>query len=180
VGIKDSIFKPVKTFSGGMKRKLEIVRSLIHHPKILFLDEPTTGLDPLSRRNLWKYLQDVRNREKTTIFLTTHYLEEAEGSDRVAIINHGKIIANGMPTEIKKNLIHDYIEIKSDHSDELVDYLKSKKLKYEINGSVKIEIASGKIPEFLRAFKLPVTEIKTHVPTLEEAYLELIKNNEGN
>jgi len=73
VGIKDSLFKPVKTYSGGMKRKLEIVRSLIHHPQILFLDEPTTGLDPQSRHNLWIYLNEVRHRRNTTIFLTTHY-----------------------------------------------------------------------------------------------------------
>src|SRR3989344_6832756 len=79
VGIQDQLFKPVKTLSGGMKRKMEIIRSLMHKPKVLFLDEPTTGLDPISRQNLWKYLQDIRKTEDITIFLTTHYLEEAEG-----------------------------------------------------------------------------------------------------
>ncbi len=104
LGIEDEIFKPVKTFSGGMKRKLEIVRSLMHKPKVLFLDEPTVGLDPLSRKNLWDYLQDVKKKTKMTIFLTTHYLEEAEDCDRVCIINHGKIVALGTPTQIKKTL----------------------------------------------------------------------------
>jgi ABC-2 type transport system ATP-binding protein len=101
--LKDAIFKPVKTLSGGMKRKLEIIRSLMHKPKVLFLDEPTTGLDPVSRKSLWQYLRDIRTKTGTTIFLTTHYLEEAEGSDYVCIIDQGKIVAKGTPAEIKKS-----------------------------------------------------------------------------
>ena len=103
LGIKKAIFDPVKTLSGGMKRKLEIIRSLMHKPKVLFLDEPTTGLDPVSRKNLWQYLKDIREKTKTTIFLTTHYLEEAEGSDYVCIINDGKVVAKGTPDELKKS-----------------------------------------------------------------------------
>lgn len=94
--------KPVKAMSGGMKRKLEIIRSLMHKPKILFLDEPTSGLDPQSRKTLWEYLDTVRAKDKTTIFLTTHYLEEAENSDVVCVINNGIIVAQGTPTELKK------------------------------------------------------------------------------
>ena len=114
VGLKNDIFKPVKTLSGGMKRKLEIIRSLMHQPKVLFLDEPTTGLDPVSRKNLWEYLKEVRKTTGTTIFLTTHYLEEAEGSDYVCIIDNGKVVAKGTPEEIKKtgqSLEDAYIEI---------------------------------------------------------------------
>jgi ABC-2 type transport system ATP-binding protein len=88
--IDKDIFKPVKSFSGGMKRKLEIIRSLMHDPKVLFLDEPTSGLDPLSRKNLWSYLEKVRKENKTTIFLTTHYLEEAEQADNVLVVSSGK------------------------------------------------------------------------------------------
>jgi ABC-2 type transport system ATP-binding protein len=95
--------KPVSSLSGGMKRKLEIVRSLMHRPKVLFLDEPTSGLDPKSRRDLWDYLSNIRKQDHTTIFLTTHYLEEAEGSDRVCIINHGKVVAIGSPSKLKKD-----------------------------------------------------------------------------
>jgi ABC-2 type transport system ATP-binding protein len=102
VGLEKDIFKPVKTLSGGMKRKLEIIRSLMHKPKVLFLDEPTTGLDPVSRKNVWQYLKDIRKKEDITIFLTTHYLEEAEGSDSVCIIDHGKVVASGTPSELKK------------------------------------------------------------------------------
>lgn len=111
----EELFKPVKTFSGGMKRKLEIIRSLMHKPKVLFLDEPTTGLDPMSRKSLWEYLKETRKKEKMTVFLTTHYLEEAEDADRVCIINHGQIAAIGKPNDLKtrgvKSLEEAYISI---------------------------------------------------------------------
>jgi len=93
----------VKTFSGGMKRRLEIARGLIHHPKILFLDEPTLGLDPQTRNFLWNYVIELNKKEKMTVFLTTHYMEEAEKvADRIAIIDHGKIIKIGTAKELKK------------------------------------------------------------------------------
>lgn len=101
LGLEREIFAPVKTFSGGMKRKLEILRSLLHRPRVLFLDEPTTGLDPISRRNLWTYLQQVRQEQKVTIFLTTHYLEEAEGSDLICVMDHGEVVVLGTPSELK-------------------------------------------------------------------------------
>ena len=93
----------VKTFSGGMKRRLEIARGLIHHPKILFLDEPTIGLDAQTRNFLWNYIKELNKKEKMTVFLTTHYLEEAEKiADRIAIIDHGKVIKIGTLSELKK------------------------------------------------------------------------------
>lgn len=114
IGLSRDIFRPVKTLSGGMKRKLEIIRSLMHNPRVLFLDEPTTGLDPISRKNLWQYLMEIRKKTGTTIFLTTHYLEEAEESDYVCIIDNGKLVAKGTPFEIKKSgqsLEEAYVEI---------------------------------------------------------------------
>ena len=105
VGLGDDLFKPLKTFSGGMSRKLEIIRSLMHRPEVLFLDEPTSGLDPISRRGLWDYLHEVRRAEGTTIFLTTHYLEEAEEADRVCVIDHGRIAVDATPAELKQKLL---------------------------------------------------------------------------
>jgi ABC-2 type transport system ATP-binding protein len=93
----------VKHFSGGMKRRLEIARGFLHHPKILFLDEPTLGLDPQTRNHIWNYLKKMNKEEGTTIFLTTHYMEEADKvSDTIAIIDHGKIVAQGTSEELKK------------------------------------------------------------------------------
>jgi ABC-2 type transport system ATP-binding protein len=93
----------VKHFSGGMKRRLEIARGLLHHPQILFLDEPTLGLDPQTRNHIWSYIKDLSDKEEMTIFFTTHYMQEAERvADRVAIIDHGVIVAQGTPDQLKE------------------------------------------------------------------------------
>jgi ABC-2 type transport system ATP-binding protein len=101
----------VKQYSGGMKRRLEIARGLLHHPKIIFLDEPTLGLDPQTRNHMWTYLKKLNKEEGTTIFFTTHYMEEADRhAERIAIIDHGKIISSGTPTELKKEAGTDSLE----------------------------------------------------------------------
>jgi ABC-2 type transport system ATP-binding protein len=99
--IAGSLGRPVRSLSGGTRRKLEIVRALLHQPRVLFLDEPSTGLDPQSRRSLWSHLRETRARYGTTIVLTTHYLEEAETADAVCVIDHGRILERGTPAEIK-------------------------------------------------------------------------------
>src|SRR5579859_270645 len=119
LGINEDLFKPVKKFSGGMKRKLEVLRSLLHSPKVLFLDEPTTGLDPVSRRGLWEYLRKVRAENGVTIFLTTHYLEEAEQADDICIINKGRIVSHGTPAQIKAELVSEYIMIDATDREQL-------------------------------------------------------------
>src|SRR5438552_10353970 len=102
---------PVKRFSGGMKRRLEIARGLLHTPKILFLDEPTLGLDPQSRNQLWTHVKHLNQTEGVTVFLTTHYMDEADRvADRIAVIDHGKIVAQGSPQELKQTTGKDSLE----------------------------------------------------------------------
>lgn len=178
VGIKDELFKEVKSFSGGMKRKLEIVRSLIHNPKILFLDEPSTGLDPVSRNDLWQYLKEVRDKEKTTIFLTTHYLEEAEESDRVCIINNGKIERLGTVSELKNDLISEEIIINSLDNDKLLEEIKNKKYNFKVNPINKdIILFENKMSNFkvIKSIETDLNKLEIIKPTLEQAYINLIK-----
>lgn len=178
--LKNDIYKPVKSFSGGMKRKLEIIRSLTHSPQILFLDEPTTGLDPLSRKNLWEYLQFVRESEKTTIFLTTHYLEEAEESDYLCVVDHGKIVSQGTPNDIKKELIERYIRIDAKDRVKLRKELEIKKIKFTKTAPYKIKLDNTSAYELIKSINTPLTDIDVHVPSLEEAYLEIInRSNES-
>ncbi len=177
VGIKNEIFKPIKTFSGGMKRKLEIVRGLMHKPRVLFLDEPTTGLDPASRRNVWEYLQKIRKSQNITIFLTTHYLEEAEGSDRVCIINHGEIIAMGTPREIKKELVQHYLLLDASDRKTLTQELQRKNITYTEEDHIKVPIHTLSVQEIIKQIDTPLTMVETHMPTLEEAYLSIIEDS---
>ncbi len=179
LGLENDIFKAVKTFSGGMKRKLEIIRSLMHKPKVLFLDEPTVGLDPEARKNLWEYLRTIMKDEKTTVFLTTHYLDEAEDADRICIINHGKIIKDGSPEQIKRSLIRDYMTLEIGHKGELITELEKKKIKYDDAGEFKVFIQNREMQDFLKNLKTEIRGFKTHAPSLEEAYLEIIGEKES-
>src|SRR5436309_12217272 len=105
LAMESDMFRPVRKLSGGMRRKLEIIRGLMHRPRVLFLDEPTAGLDAASRRSLWDYLKIVRDRGDVTIFLTTHYLEEAEVADRICILDKGRVRSLGSPAELKADLV---------------------------------------------------------------------------
>lgn len=180
LGINEEMFNPVKTFSGGMKRKLEIIRSLMHDPKILFLDEPTTGLDPQSRRNLWEYLIQVRKESNTTIFLTTHYLEESEGADRVCIIDNGQIEMLGTPRQIKDKLVSNYILAEVTQKEKLEKELQALGLKYEIGDTVKIHLNDHNEHDILKSIETPLSNLEIHRPSLEDAYLEIIEKAEHN
>lgn len=175
LGLQKDMYKPIKNFSGGMKRKLEIIRSLMHHPKVLFLDEPTSGLDPISRQDLWTYLKDMRQKEKTTIFLTTHYLEEAETADRIAIVNNGQIISHGTPEKIKHHLIEEYILIDAKDKKVLTKELDTLKVSYTHDGYFKVMTDKISAQKMIQSIKTPLSYIQVHNPSLEEAYVEIIK-----
>jgi ABC-2 type transport system ATP-binding protein len=177
--IEDKIFDQIKTFSGGMKRKLEIIRGLIHNPKVLFLDEPTTGLDPLSRQNLWEYLKTVRKELNTTIFLTTHYLEEAENADRVCIINHGKIISLGSPEQLKKQFVEEYITLDSENRSALEKELKGHKLRFDGEGPFTVHLDKKSVQKVIQLIKVELSVVKVHTPSLEEAYVEVIREDQN-
>jgi ABC-2 type transport system ATP-binding protein len=178
LGIQDEIFKPIKTFSGGMKRKLEIIRSLIHRPRVLFLDEPTSGLDPASRRNLWDYLCQVREQSGTTIFLTTHYLEEAEGADTVCIINKGQIVSYGTPEHIKADLIQHYVLIDAHDRAGLRSELTRLGIHFTETPLFRIDLDGRNPQQLIKSIDTPLTVLKTHMPTLEDAYLAIVEEHE--
>lgn len=176
LGIQAEIFKPIKTFSGGMKRKLEIIRSLIHHPKVLFLDEPTVGLDPASRRNLWQYIQRVRQESGTTVFLTTHYLDEAEDADTICIISKGKIVSLGTPEAVKTDLVETYLLIDADDRAALRHELAHMGVAFEETPLFKISLEDGRTGHrLLKSINTPLNTLKTHNPTLEDAYLAIVE-----
>ncbi|MGO8805159.1 MAG: ABC transporter ATP-binding protein [Candidatus Bathyarchaeia archaeon] len=179
MGIREDLFKPLKTFSGGMKRKLEIIRGLMHKPKVLFLDEPSQGLDAVSRRDLWIYLRKVSKIQKTTIFLTTHYIEEAENADRICIVNHGQIVFLGTPTEMKNRLLEKYVLLDADNRSELRSQLESFKPETTEDGKFKISFAQQTPQQILSQIKTPLILMEIHTPSLEEAYMDLVGDKNG-
>ena len=179
LGIGKEIFDPVRTYSGGMRRKLEIVRSLMHDPRVLFLDEPTAGLDPPSRRTLWSYLDTVRREHSTTIFLTTHYIEEAEQADDVCFIDHGKVVASGTPADLTAALVDEYIVVDADNRAALEAELTRLGLVHTGGGPFKVPLDARRTHEALRSIQTPLSVVRTHAPTLEDAYLEIVERAEG-
>jgi ABC-2 type transport system ATP-binding protein len=180
VDLEDKANALVKTYSGGMKRRLEIARGLMHHPKILFLDEPTLGLDPQTRRSIWDYIKDLNEKEKITIFLTTHYMEEADFlCNKVAIIDHGKILVIDEPSNLKSQLGNDIITISCSNSELCSELLKKEKWVDSIktvNSSIIIgtKEVEKKLPIIVKMAENHNVEIKTidiRKPTLEDVFL---------
>lgn len=177
VDLYDRMNDRVETYSGGMKRRLEIARGLLHYPKVLFLDEPTIGLDPQTRANIWTYMHDLRIQENITVFLTTHYMDEAENCDRIAIIDYGEIIALGTPEELKSLVGGDLIEITTEDDEqarrelierfevEMID--KGDCLCFEVNDGAEF------IPNLVRELKVKVLSASIRRPTLEDVFLKL-------
>jgi ABC-2 type transport system ATP-binding protein len=174
LGIEADMSKPVRTLSGGMQRKLEIVRSLMHRPAVLFLDEPTAGLDPQSRRNLWEHLRDSRERSGTTVFLTTHYIDEAEECDAVCILNSGRIVAEGSPADVKAELTAQYLLVDAHDRARLREELRARAVPFRETPLFRIELDGTSAHQVLRSIETPLTVLRTHAPSLEDAYLDII------
>ena len=169
----------VKTFSGGMRRRLEIARGLLHHPAVLFLDEPTLGLDPQTRNHLWTYIATLAKEKGITIILTTHYMEEADRlCNRVAIIDHGRIIAIDTPENLKDGLGGDLVTIKSPDPAGVAEALKEPwVVRVEThNDEVTVSLKNADqfvstIVTLLNSRQVPITSISIHKPTLEDVFL---------
>ncbi len=178
VELKDRENSIVKTFSGGMQRRLEIARGLIHYPKVLFLDEPTLGLDPQTRKHVWDYIIKLKNDYNMTIFLTTHYMEEAdELCDRIAIIDHGKIIALDTPKKLKDGLGGDTIILDVDDKN-IEKALKICKNAKRFDGQIILSVENagkeiGKVLSKCKKNNIDVIEANIRKPTLNDVFLKL-------
>lgn len=180
VGLKDRADSLVETYSSGMKRRLEMARGLMHRPKILFLDEPTLGLDAQTRRNIWDYIQMLNDVENVTIILTTHYIEEADYlCDRVAIIDYGKIIALGKSEALKDELKGDIVSLKVGEPEKYLKILKGKKLVEDgkiVDGLLHLRVGNGeeaipKLIEVVRRRGDQVHAASLRRPTLEDVFI---------
>ena len=175
VGIQDALFKPVRKLSGGMQRKLEIIRSLMHTPPVLFLDEPTQGLDAVSRRSLWEYINNVRKEHGTTVFLTTHYIDEAENVDKVCIINQGKVACCCPPEEMKKSLLRQEIILDAENQEDLIGELSELGLFHKKDNHLVVPYQGMTAQEIIAHLKTRLTVLNIHEPSLEDAYVEYLK-----
>ncbi len=177
VGLYERRNDLVKRFSGGMKRRLEVARAVVHQPSVLFLDEPTLGLDPQSRANLWDFITKLPVQKGVTIFMTTHYMDEAEVCDRIAIIDKGRIIAEGSPEELKKLIGGDVVYLKTTNNAEALKILKER---LSLVGKIKgdelfITVTKGEacIPEIIRTLGEAVLSVRLQRPTLNDVFLHL-------
>jgi ABC-2 type transport system ATP-binding protein len=176
VGLWDRRKSKVNTFSGGMRRRLEIGRGLLHSPRVLFLDEPTVGLDPQTRVSIWSYIQELKATEDITIFMTTHYMEEAEYCDRIAIIDDGRIIALDTPEALKASVGKDRIRITTDGDAATTTRLLKEHFgvdatisEHEITFSV--EQGEHFVPRLFSEFPVPIRSVSVARPTLDDVFM---------
>jgi ABC-2 type transport system ATP-binding protein len=175
VGLWDRRKAAVRTFSGGMKRRLEIARGLLHSPRVLFLDEPTVGLDPQTRLSIWNYLAELHTREEITIFLTTHYMDEAENCDRIAIINEGRLIALGTPAELKASVGTDRVQIRTADDDGAIVAIRDRfGIESERrDGTVQFQVPDGEgfVPRLFTELDLTIRSVSVARPSLDDVFL---------
>jgi len=175
--LSDRAGSQVRTYSGGMKRRLESARGMLHQPQILFLDEPTLGLDPQTRQSIWTHLNELRDKKGITIFMTTHYMDEAEYCDRIAIIDRGQIVALGTPDELKAMVGGDVVTITSSTPDEAAKEIEGMLGVTPVrdDGSLRMEVPDGKVfvPRLVRELTAPVDTVTLRRPSLDDVFLKL-------
>src|SRR6266852_7871610 len=176
VGLADRAKELVETFSGGMQRRIELAKGLLHHPGVLLLDEPTTGLDPGARRDLWQYLATLRDEEHVSVLVTTHLMEEAERCDRLAIMNEGNLVALGTPAELKSEIGGDVILLDAAHdAARLADNIRARFHLHTtvIDNQVRIEREGGHrfVTDVVEAFPGEIQAISVSKPALEDVFI---------
>lgn len=177
VDLADKRKQIVETFSGGMKRRLEIARGLLHYPRVLFLDEPTVGLDPQTRDHIWEYILRLKKKAGITIFLTTHYMDEAEICDRIAVMDHGNLIALDTPENLKTNVGGDIIEIRTINNQDAKSEIESGynvEVK-EADDTLTFQVNKGNefLVQFVKEFPIEITTVNLRRPTLNDVFLQL-------
>lgn len=176
--LNDILDKPINKLSGGQKRRVDIARSMIHNPKLLILDEPTTGLDPKTRLMVWNLINEIRNKTGMNVFLTTHYMEEAEESTYIVIMNKGKIISEGTPLELKNKYTSDYIKAYLDKNEQLEELLNKDKIQYsyfEENKFYKIYIKNSELSvELLNKYKDYIKDFEILKGDMDDVFLNAI------
>ncbi len=165
--------------SGGQKRRADIARALMHSPEILFLDEPTTGLDPQTRQNIWETVHKMQTENNMTVFLTTHYMEEAAKADYVTVISEGQIVANGTPAQLRDVYARDmlYIQAKAESEQKICNYLNENKIEYTEQGSriaVALEATVGSLP-LLDAMRKEIESFEVIAGTMDDAFIAITK-----
>jgi ABC-2 type transport system ATP-binding protein len=160
-----------------MKRRLELARGLLHYPKVLFLDEPTLGLDPQTRNHIWEYVLELQKQEGTTVFLTTHYMDEAEKASRIAIIDDGKLVAIDTPANLKRLVGQDIVTLRTDDNARAAEEIKSRyhtEVRPE-GDQLSFTVANGEefLPAFIKDFSITIASISLRRPTLEDVFLKL-------
>ena len=175
VGLADRAKEKAETFSGGMQRRLELAKGLLHGPRVLLLDEPTTGLDPGARRDVWQYLRLLRDEERVTVLVTTHLMEEAERCDRLAILNEGKLVALGTPAELKQEIGGDVIVLETAQPEPLAMRIRSRfNLEARVVGSqVRIEKNQGHrfVTDLVETFPGEIDAVSVAKPSLEDVFI---------
>jgi len=177
VGLWDRRDALVRTFSGGMKRRLEIARGVLHHPRVLFLDEPTLGLDPQTREHVWDYILELQRAHEITVFMTTHYMEEAEHCDRIAIIDQGKMVALDTPDALKRLVGVDIVTIRTEDSERAAREIRERyglePLTDDTRIRMEVEAGAEFIPQLVRDLGVAIKSVDLHRPTLDDVFLKL-------